>query len=73
MPSMRRFLTASETEWSLHTFCVAMVSVRSMSSTETCHIASRKTGRLSWLGLGVGLESAPRSRVRVYPYPYPYP
>ena len=47
MPSIRLFLTKSVTEWSLHTFCVAMVRVRSMSSTETCHMASRKTGRLS--------------------------
>ena len=60
-------LGSSETEWSLHTFCVARLRVRSMSSTETCHIASRKTGRLSWLGLGIGLESTPKGRLRIYP------
>ena len=47
MASARLRRVAASTPWSLHTLCVTLVSVRSMSTTENCHIASRKTGRFS--------------------------
>mmetsp|Transcript_20722 Transcript_20722/g.63436 ORF Transcript_20722/g.63436 Transcript_20722/m.63436 type:complete len:214 (-) Transcript_20722:1367-2008(-) len=45
--SARLLRSPMSTEWSRHSLCVTAVIVRSMSSTETCHIASRKTGNES--------------------------
>ena len=42
--SARLLRVASSTEWSRHTLWSTAPSVRSMSTTDTCHIASRKTG-----------------------------
>eukprot|EP00962_Isochrysis_galbana_P028482 scaffold9004_cov112-Isochrysis_galbana.AAC.1 len=42
--SARWVRSCSLTEWSRQSLCVTAVTVRSMSSTDTCHIASRKTG-----------------------------
>mmetsp|Transcript_36228 Transcript_36228/g.116654 ORF Transcript_36228/g.116654 Transcript_36228/m.116654 type:complete len:208 (+) Transcript_36228:320-943(+) len=41
----------SSTEWSRQSLCVTVVMVRSMSITDTCHIASRKIGSESCVAL----------------------
>mmetsp|Transcript_16812 Transcript_16812/g.35672 ORF Transcript_16812/g.35672 Transcript_16812/m.35672 type:complete len:362 (+) Transcript_16812:1428-2513(+) len=45
--SARSKRSASPTEWSWNSLYMAASSVRSTSTTETCHMASKKRGRLS--------------------------